>query len=168
MNSTSTRRNCCETHLDTVDDEQLLLLVDVPLVPRVHPPVLERLRSSLRVVQVPERHARARHDQVARLVEAAPRAVGLEDTARGARDEPAGRPWGADTHVKLREGEGGTGLGHAVALADSRVLEHFCDLVRELGRERRCAGGHKLDAAEVVILHCWMLEERTMNGGLLS
>ena len=54
-------------------------------------------------------------------------------------------------------------LGHAVPLADVRVREEARDLVRELGGERGGAAGEELDAAEVVVLHGWVLEERGLG-----
>ena len=150
-------RRRARTNLDTIDNEEVLLLVHVALVTRIHPSVLERLRRRLRVVQVPECHAGAADDELSLLPDPAPRPVRLQNAARSARNEPPRRAGGADAHVELREGEGGAGLGHAVALTDAAVGEDARDLVRELGAERGGAAREHLDVAEVVILHCGVL-----------
>ena len=123
----------------------------------MHPPISKRLPRRLLVVQVPDRHARARDDELAALADAAPRAVRQADAERGARQEAPRGAGRADAHVELREREGRARLGHAVALPDLRVREYARDLVRELRRERRRARGEHLDRAQVVILHRWVL-----------
>ena len=137
------------------------MLINVPHIARIHPPVPKRLPRRLLVIQIPQRHTRAREHQLALLPDLAPAAtVRLADARGGAGDEA---PRGArlpDAHVDLREGDGRAGLGHAVPLADGRVGEHVRDLVHELGGERGCAGGERLYGGEVVVLGGGVLGKR--------
>ena len=145
------------SHLDTVDDEHLVPLVYVALIASVHPSILECLPCCLLVVQIPEGHVRTSDNELSLLTAPAPGTVRLPDADGDTGQEDAGGTRRADTHVDLREGDGGARLGHPVALSDVRVREHARDLVRELRGEWRGGRGDRLDGAEVEVLRGWVL-----------
>ena len=150
--------------LETIDDEDLHVLVDCDFVTSTDPTVDEGLLGGFLVVAVSRGHRLGLDDQFSGLVEPGVRTVGPLDAGDNTRQENAsgGTRLVALLAVGLHPDH--TSLGETVALEDGDLREEGGELFESFGRERSGAAQDGAKTREVELPGLRTLAEHNDNG----
>jgi len=149
--------------LETIDDEDLHVLVDRDFVTSADPTVDEGLFGGFLVVAVARCHRLSLDDQLSGLVEAGVGTVGPLYASNNTRQKDAS----GDTRLVALLGVGlhtdHTSLGETVALEDGDLREESGELLKSFGGERSGTAQDGTKTGEVELPGLWTLAEHDGN-----
>ena len=135
--------------LETIDDEDLHVLVDRDFVTGADPTVDEGFLAGLLVVAVAGSHRLGLDDQLSRLVEAGVGTIGPLDTGNNTGQENTSRDTGLVALLAIGLHTDHTSLGKTVALEDGDLREESGELLEPFGGERSGAAQDGTETGEV-------------------